>query len=268
MYLVLDFDGTITRNDTIAVLAQAALDFHKERQGLDLGAKWRQVVQAYLHNYQTYKVDYETNESDRRSPAQELRFLAGLGNVEKASLARVKSSGVFSGLERHHLFQMGVDAVQRGDVVVRDGFGELLALAGQNGWEVSIISVNWSRAFIEGVLHPHSIKVLSNDISSDGTIEGPRSLGRQLTTSFDKAEALKNLAGNKGKMLYFGDSATDLECLLQGGVVISTDETSTLLQTLRRVGIQVPHVANPQNGADIVWAHDFREVLDSDFLHE
>lgn len=267
MQLVFDFDGTVTQADTIGGLAQAAIKLQKHRHGLELEATWRQVVQDYLSDYQAYKASFEPAESARSNVDQELKFLAGLKGVEEASLARVASSGVFSRLERADLFQMGADSVRNGDVVVRGGFQELVALAEERGWGVSIVSVNWSGAFIQGVLRSHSaIRVVSNEISPDGTIRGPPFLGSQLTTAPDKTKALGHLAAETDeKMIYFGDSTTDMSCLLKGGVVISNDESSSLLQTFRRVGIDVPHVGNQQDGT-ISWARDFREVLQSSVL--
>lgn len=270
MHLVFDFDGTITQQDTIGELAQAAIDLQKRRHGLDLNSKWNRVVADYMSDYQAYKDSFKPAENARRSVAEELRFLAGLKDVEAASLARVEDSGVFSTLERGDLFQLGVDAVRTGKVAIRNGFEETVALAANNGWNISIISVNWSRAFIQGVLHPHShIRVVSNDISPDGKIEGPRFLGTPLTTAPDKTKALGHLADNEGdKVIYFGDSPTDLECLLKGGVIIAFDESSSLLQTLRRVGVHASHVGSLQQEASLLWARDFHEVLQSVLLDD
>lgn len=273
MHLIFDFDGTITRKDTISELVASAINRLPTRRHHGLQVAWDKVVQDYLADYKHYATSHRPVEAERTSVAQEVRFLAGMKRVEEASLDRVGSSGVFAGLKPEELYRMGVDAVDNGRVVIRDGFKEIVELAGQRGWQTDIISVNWSSAFIRGVLHPHRIYVTANDASTDGRIHGPERMDSRLTTSPDKLQALIHVAaaaGAPGRVLYFGDSATDMECLLrQGGVAIAADEESSLLQTLRRVGVEVPHAGRRQDGrANICWARDFGEVLASELLQE
>jgi hypothetical protein len=129
--------------------------------------------------------------------------------------------------------------------------------------------VNWSRAFIEGVLLPHQLRVVANEPHADGSIEGPEFLGGRMTNGHEKRAALDHVVTDKGsRVVYFGDSTTDMECLLQGGIVISNDEGSSLMRTLRRVGEAVPHVGEREAGETLMWARDFREVLESGVLEE
>lgn len=273
MHLIFDFDGTITQKDTIGELAQAGLSFQKARHGTDLQATWDQVVQAYMDDCRAHCDGYEQPEHERSCVPDELRFLSGSKKVEEASLARVETSGVFRGLTASDLRQAGVDAVSQGRVKLRQGFPELLDLATRRGWPVGVISVNWSRAFIEGVLLPHRLEaVVANEISEDGSIRGPEVLGQsKITNGCEKRRALRSLVGDddgKQKVLYFGDSTTDMECLVEGGVVMADEEgKSSLLRTLRRVGVLVPHVQDGKD-ATVVWARDFQEVLDSSLLEE
>ncbi|KAK4131738.1 hypothetical protein BT67DRAFT_427122 [Trichocladium antarcticum] len=72
-------------------------------------------------------------------------------------------------------------------------------------------------------------------------------------------------AGDERRVVYFGDSTTDLACLVEAdlGVVMADDGESKLLKTLRRVGLEVPHVGQWEDGRRLVWARDFDEVLGS-----
>ena len=47
MQLVFDFDGTITQQDTIGILAESAIALQKERRNIDLSTQWEQVVKAF-----------------------------------------------------------------------------------------------------------------------------------------------------------------------------------------------------------------------------
>ncbi|KAH6611011.1 had-like domain [Trichoderma cornu-damae] len=273
MNLVFDFDGTITVNDTISQLAQAAIAFQSERNGKQLQRAWDDIVRAYGDDHKAFANRYTPPAKERRSPQEELAYLSSLRDTEHASLERVDESGLFSGLTRQDLFRMGRDRVCSGSVTIRDGFVEMIDLARRNGWHVSVLSVNWSRAFIEGVLHPHRIPVVTNRISDDGTIQGPDGFndGVRLTTSRDKANSLSQLVSghehSSNPTIYFGDSTTDMECLLaHHGIIISADAQSSLMQTLERVGIRAPHVGSPRDDANIFWARDFREVLQNQTL--
>lgn len=267
MHLIFDFDGTITQKDTIGELARVGIEFQRKRHGHHLQATWDQVVREYLDDYQAHKDGYEPSESVRDSLEHEFRFLSGSKKVEEASLARVDKSGVFRGLTTEDLAQAGVDAVKEGRVKLRDGFEELLELAESRGWTAGVISVNWSRSFIQGALLPHKLDIIANEISTHGEIYGPEILGRKITNGGEKRRALRSLVPDANeKVLYFGDSTTDMECLVEGGVVISDHDDSSLLRTLRRVGVSVPHVSGRDKDDRVAWARNFREVMQSTVL--
>ncbi|KHN95300.1 HAD-like domain protein [Metarhizium album ARSEF 1941] len=272
MRLVLDFDGTVTQKDTIGELARAAIDLQRHRTGRHLQAAWDDAVQAYLRDCESYRASFDPPEASRKDAAAEARFLAGLKDAEEASLSRVSQTGIFAGLQRDDFFQMGVDAVLSGRVAETEGFQELMRSAERKGLKVDVVSVNWSRAFIQGVLHPRRLDVAANDVSENGDIKGPQtSGGTRITTSRDKLDALRRVTQADGPVWYFGDSVTDLQCLLYSrGVVIAEDATSPLLRTLSRIGIDVPHVANPRNreNTKLFWARDFRQVLASRVLEQ
>ncbi|UKZ59880.1 uncharacterized protein TrAtP1_001171 [Trichoderma atroviride] len=271
MNLIFDFDGTITVNDTIFQLAQGAISFKQQQQ--DLQPAWDAIVKAYGDDHKAFAKTYSPPESERLSPEQELAYLSSLKDTENASLNRVDQSGLFSGLTSQNLFQMGKSQVSSGAVAIRQGFVEMIELARQKGWHVGVLSVNWSEAFIQGVLHPIDVPIITNQISADGTIQGPDGFndGVRLTTSRCKANSLEQLILKVGHSsrptVYFGDSTTDMECLLAHyGIVISADAKSSLMQTLDRVGVPVPHVDSSQDGANVVWARDFREILQNQTL--
>jgi 2-hydroxy-3-keto-5-methylthiopentenyl-1-phosphate phosphatase len=272
MQLIFDFDGTITQQDTISELASAAIAFQHAQRGQDLRATWDQVVQDYLSDYQHHKENYQPKDEERREVAQEITFLNSLQPIEQASLRRVQASGVFDGLEQMGLFEMGVSAIESKKIKIREGFKELTKLAERNGWGLGVISVNWSRSFIRGVLHQFSIPIVANEVSSDGRICGPDFLDEQLTNSAGKLSALKHefRAGDES-ILYFGDSPTDLECLLaHKGLVISSNVDSTLMRTMRRLSIPVQHVEtyNKEANNSVYWAMDFQEVIGSGLLDQ
>ncbi|KAK2591325.1 hypothetical protein QQS21_010978 [Conoideocrella luteorostrata] len=268
MRLVFDFDGTITQKDTIEELAQSAINRKRQQSEHNLQPAWDHAVKQYIQDYESYKLNYTPSELERGSIEEEKQFLAGLKPVEEASLTRVSDSGLFAGLKREDLVQMGVEGVSSGRIKLTDGFEELLEAAKQKGADVNVVSVNWSSAFVQGVLHGRGIAdIVANNISEDGQIYGPSPSTSRLTTASDKMDALCGTGGRDRQVLYFGDSTTDITCLLQfNGVVLAKEkEKSSLLKTLARIGVDVPHVGNIHSHATkkLFWARDFREVLRS-----
>ncbi|KXH62297.1 hypothetical protein CNYM01_11772 [Colletotrichum nymphaeae SA-01] len=274
--LVLDFDGTITTKDTIGTLAEIGLQFQQQR-GVDLSSNWQQILLDYSKDHANHVSTYLPIADDRSSLEDELAFLRGLKEVEMRSVQRVESSGIFRGISLEHLTLAGETCRKEGRIKLRDGFAELMSAAREKGWSVAVVSVNWSRSFIKGVLSDYSVDVVANEIELNGSISGPEAAGsptRQasLMTCEDKLRALRTLAARRGvedvgTLVYFGDSTTDIECLLATrGVVISSNPESNLMKTLRRIGYQVPKVEDVRAPGGTAWASTFSEILESEYL--
>ncbi|KAH6689217.1 hypothetical protein F5X68DRAFT_78294 [Plectosphaerella plurivora] len=276
LHLVLDFDGTITQKDTIGVLADLGQDFQL-RQKADISPTWAQIVDEYGRDHKEHLSEYQPASHQRASLEDELVFLRQLRSVEHRSLRRVEQSGLFRGLDQATLEQGGRDALRNGAIEFRDGFADIMAAASHNKWHVSVLSVNWSTSFLRGVLEGYRIHdYVANEIQPDGKIIGPAHLGAAwqdspMMTCEDKREALVSLLLRQGtsatSMVYFGDSTCDIECLTLGrGVAVALDQSSSLMKTLARVGVDVPAVADARESDKLVWAKSFKDVLDTGFL--
>jgi thiamine phosphate phosphatase / amino-HMP aminohydrolase len=271
MALVLDFDGTITIEDTVDVLAQFAISTQRKR-GRDLAETWEWIKARYYQDCAEYKASYPVPETQRTTIEAEFDFLGGMKGLELASIGRVEEAGLFDGIEASEFRAAGEQAVGQGTVHVRSGFAELADLATRSGWDLFVVSVNWSRPFIEGILSMFGadIHVISNEVVDDRitcSLLPADSEARVLTTSRDKRHVLDRLGLLSGTAAtaYFGDSVTDLAGLtLTSGVVISSTGESSLLNTLERLGIMVRHVDGWDSG--MAWARDFSEVIESGIL--
>ncbi len=275
MHVVLDFDGTMTQEDTIGALASYGVHLQEQRQNTISPNAWAEIVQKYSADYEQYATGHEPQPDARTTLEEEVAFQRGLRGVELRSIGRVRDSGLFQGVHPSGLFLAGQDAVRDGRVRLRHGFKEFVHIILGAGLGVTIVSVNWSASFIRGIVGEPDIDVIANEINEDGDVEGPRAVhgagqrGPVLVTSGDKREAMKAaVAGDRdGPVLYFGDSATDLECLAAAGtgVVMSDTSDGKLLRVLRRLGFSVPHVsqaADKSSGSrQLAWAEDFSEVL-------
>ncbi|KAK8083522.1 HAD-like domain-containing protein [Apiospora saccharicola] len=283
MSIFLDFDGTITVQDTIGEVANFALRVRAD-EGQDLARAWDGVVRSYLDDYRGHVEGYRVEEARRRGVDDEVAFLRDMKSVELQSLVRIHECGVFRDIAPERFYEAGRRAVEvDGTVKLRPGFREFVQARVAEGWRLWVVSVNWSAAFIAGALGCPEVTVIANTVRSDGSISGPGILNQQngageqhrnLTNSCDKlavVEAIlkqqaEEFSLQQGKpSLYFGDSITDLECLLRAdrGVVISDKEDSTLLQTLGRIGKQVSHSTDAgaqDSSSRLSWASNYHEV--------
>ncbi|KAL7627410.1 hypothetical protein AAE478_001603 [Parahypoxylon ruwenzoriense] len=287
MSIFLDFDGTITAKDTVGELAKFALRV-RAGEGVDLEREWDAVVRAYVADHSAHVAGYHLRPAARRLPGQEIEFLRRLKTVETRSLARINGCALFRGIAPATFRAAGRSLVRDGVISLRPGFRSFVQKKIEDGWRVWVLSVNWSSAFIEGACGElPGVTVIANDVcENDGSIAGPAVLNqsadddddddatagdrepRNLTNSRDKLDAMEavlqaeSLASKPS--VYFGDSTTDLECLLAAdrGFVVADSEDSSLVETLRRIGKEVPHVRDQNSTTSLAWTSNFEDIPD------
>ncbi|KAI1324027.1 hypothetical protein F5Y16DRAFT_325116 [Xylariaceae sp. FL0255] len=272
----------------------------QESSSIPLSDRWDQVVKSYVNDYKSHVKEYHVPAPRRTSVASEIEFQRSQKPVELASLDRINDCEVFRGIPESAFREAGgklmntnsvsgkgsreEGAESGGGVTLRPGFKEFVRARLDQGYDVSVVSVNWSAAFIEGAcgFAKDEITVYANEVrQEDGAVLGPPILNsesndknqagirerRNLTNSADKLDVFHAVLQNQKKpgrqSFYFGDSCTDIECLLEAtkGIVIADDENATLVETLRRIGKKVPHVRDSDPNDEIIWASDYEEVM-------
>lgn len=280
--LILDFDGTITTKDTISVIAKSAISFHLIN-GEDKNATWKGIVDDYGVDYEEFLKGYAPATEDRRTVDKEIAFYRALRDVEERSFVRVGDRGIFAGISEEDWEKFGAEAVRSEEVCIRRGFAEFVREVTNRGGQWGVVSVNFSKAFIRGVLGAldsdfREVELLANQPDKNGVLKGPilrdGSAGELMTTSDAKLSSMKDflisLGGSKiNKAVYIGDSGTDIECLMGPGVIgiiMTADQNSSLMQMMQRIGVGVSHVDNfekEKEAKEVYWARDFTEILRS-----
>jgi 2-hydroxy-3-keto-5-methylthiopentenyl-1-phosphate phosphatase len=282
---VLDFDGTITTKDTISTLLNFALSTQASDKQ-DLTAARDEIVAKYGKDYSKHVKDYRPVKEERKTLAREIEYYRCLHDVETRSFERVSNSGLFRGISSREWEVFGSHAVKTGEVVIRGGFGDFVERIDMSGGIWGVVSVNFSSHFIRGVLasagvDASKVEVIANHPYENGILMGPETRENRsvMATSDAKLASMKAMlnswrskaGGNFSKVVYVGDSGTDVECLtIEGttGIVIAEDRDSSLMETLDRVGVDVKHVDVYRDGQEsrVYWARDFREILENSFL--
>lgn len=284
--LLLDFDGTLSHRDTMHLVAEVGYSHQQAEQRVPQPRPWTEIVDAYLADFRAHSTAYQPVTSQRTSLDQEAAWLNSLRPVEEASFQRAVNAGVFDNVTRSEMEEGGRQALRTGQVELRNGFDQLLANVQRHNSRFPhrqlpfrVLSVNWSAAFITGVLHQASEQqsaagqitlddhtVYANEIPSindeapllSKSSHAPPTGRTPIRTSGDKLAVLQTLRQSARSssnddddditLVYVGDSSTDLECLLAADVGIcirdgtgagSSSSQKDFADLCQRIGIDV-----------------------------
>jgi phosphoglycolate phosphatase-like HAD superfamily hydrolase len=280
VHWVLDWDGTITKKDTLDALVDIAASTKSDFPTHD---RWKHVVDAYISDYTSSLVKLAPNGTLPTTHQGEAKLLADLKPVEQRSLDRVYASQIFAGLTNEDVAAGAKKAIESGAVTIRPGCVEILqrfsAQATSKGDKLHILSVNWSRYFILSCLKTAGIEldpglVLANEL--DGIDEDKESTGQispdgcmKIIASGDKLRHLEQLKERDPMpLVYVGDSWTDIECLLAANLgICMRDEPmgssqGKLADAFKRLDIACPQLSDWEDMGEpgLTFAGDFEEI--------
>ncbi|KAB8360704.1 hypothetical protein FH972_024440 [Carpinus fangiana] len=309
--LFLDFDGTITRKDTMNLVARIgyrAQERKRDGQSQEF-PPWEHFVDTYMADYSDHVSRYRPVKEDRSTVEQEIMYLRSFRPIEDASMSRVVASGLFKDVAASHIESFAQECLRQQDdahwqVSRRPGLHKLLkSLQVRQEQAMSqqpichVISVNWSRIWIQAMLElggdgcppllttdgktKSNIRIYANELSKTDKESGTSDLtGTTINckTGEDKVKQMRcvieegNREQNCALNIYVGDSATDLECLLEAdiGICIRDDPMGSgqkdLAEICGRVGLQVAHISDASDpdkatARILYWARDYHEVL-------
>lgn len=228
--VIADWDETITTKDTIGLLAEAAYNAKPSYK-----PPFLHFVDVYMQASCAYKRQYAR---PRTTVADERQYQLGLHPVEMSSINEIVARGLFKDVSRSHF-----DAVAK-KVELRDNFIQFLNYCVCSQIPVIVLSINWCKYFIEQVLLRHGfepsdhLQVVSNDFVYKNDICTGQFDGEfSVRTGLDKVQYMDQLK-NQRKIMYIGDSSTDLFPLLESelGVII---EGGSVKKVAENLGITV-----------------------------
>jgi 2-hydroxy-3-keto-5-methylthiopentenyl-1-phosphate phosphatase len=276
VHLVLDWDGTITKKDTLDTLVNIAAYTQPD---CPVHESWKHVVDAYMVDYTSSLEKLAPNGALPTTLEGETKLLRELKVVEQRSLDRVYDTGIFAELTKEDLEAGAKKAMESGEVSIRPGCVDFLKRVSTNGDKVHILSVNWSRHFIASCLKACGVEIdptliLANEL--DGIDEGRRSSGEispagslKIISSSDKLHHLQHLKKLESMpMVYVGDSWTDIECLLAVdlGICIRDEPIGSsqkkLAEAFERLNVACPRLEDWEEAGEpgLVCARDFVEI--------
>lgn len=286
--LILDFDGTLTTTDTLAPLSQIGYDHAARPPNPAKLPPWSYIVDAYMADYKAHLSSYTPAASARRTIAEEAAWLNSLKAIEQASADRAVSAGIWEGVTKSDVQIAATKAILHGNVKLRRGWvGLIRHVSNHKDSTVEVVSVNWSQWWIKCVMNAgwsldhnnyatdlDAVAIHANELPSI-VQNDDRTKMSSLRTSGDKLQHLRSsvIPGKHDKpfTIYVGDSATDLECLVEADLGICIRDVNMgssqkeLAQTLARLGITVEWIGHLfgrtcYGSPCVVWANDFVEI--------
>lgn len=237
MLIIFDWDETLTSHDTLSLIPEKSLEPY---------------VKPYLDDLAHHTSSHPLGqESSRVTLAHQLEWLDSLADVEIKSIARVQDDGLLVGWHHSNLEE------RLNKVKLRPGVTtDLTQWLDKRRVATAVLSVSWSSAFIRAALQREGVPIVdvhANDVDVDEqTGKGTGKVMRSIRTGLDKLREMATMVvdnndPNDGReaggalLVYAGDSNTDLPCLLAAsvGIVVAPGETSSLLDTIHRLGFDV-----------------------------
>lgn len=307
-HLFLDWDGTLTPQSTLPLIARINT----------FAPPLANFTVAWQSDFAAHLAPYTPPAALRREIHEELQWLESLEVVERASTERIERDGLFRGViysdertgedgdeggsEKDDMLHTSLNR-EVGSLELRRGAYALIQETREHGGAVDVVSVSWSGAWIRGMLRrklPACVipKVAANEIERSGSGKLSRTTGvyageyvsqyggkaRGLWTAGDKTEVMQQIVRSRWdsesfRLVYVGDSLTDLGCLLEAdvGVCIRDNtmdsEQSALAETLERlrrvdckwIGQFDQEMPRDDPVKILWWARDFDEIRNALF---
>jgi 2-hydroxy-3-keto-5-methylthiopentenyl-1-phosphate phosphatase len=279
IHWILDWDGTITRRDTLDALVSIAASAKPDSP---VHEEWKRVSEAYMTDYTEALGQLAPDGRLPTTVQEERRLLQSLKSVEQASLARVSASGIFADLTQKLLEEGASNVINSKKVEIRNGFADFLQSKQTRSHDtLDLLSVNWSRHFISSCLKAAGVSIdkssiyaneldgIESNYVSQGKISPENGSEMTIISSSDKLEYLTHLREQDNRpIIYMGDSWTDIECLLEAdlGICIRGEPIGSsqkkLAERLESLGVHCPHLSDWREADEwqVVWAKDFAAV--------
>jgi hypothetical protein len=257
---VVDFDGTLTKHDTLDTLVDIAVTSKPDKP---ISVAWEYATKSYLADYSAALKEHAPDGKLPTTIIGERKLLKDLRAVEKKSIERVSSSEIFKDLTAAQLKSGAAKAIESGEVEMRAGSKEFVRYIwtriDQQNLDfdlLNILSVNWSQRFISRCLQAAKFDLgtwlpMLGDALLGGSnkqygLSKNKQLQKQLAIRFREAEdaALYRIPiySNEIEGLERGNKSTGKICAQGSHEIISSFDKLKYLQNMRHLN---PYTMKP-----------------------
>lgn len=207
VHFIIDWDGTLTKKDTLHLVAKVAYDKHflplhdrNEHTYQPPATSWGEVGRKYMARYNEHKDQYRPSTNDRTTLAEERKWLASLKEIERFGAQTAEQTGLFSRVTRRGVESGGSDALFTKQLELRQGWDEVIRQGmNKSGNKVSILSVNWSAKFIRAALQAgvKELAATSRQFDRPGLMRFVRD---ELVIDANEVQGLDDADGSSGRL--------------------------------------------------------------------
>lgn len=270
-WLVVDFDGTCSIDDTTPMLPRLAGLLEQERQASSDDAILQARLNVFSQLEQEYFLLYQKAKAKCQDDDTLFQALDRLDDVSNVVTDKVSESGVLKGLiasqvsteemkqllERHSI-----------TVAIRNRCGHVLSKIHQSdAWNLGVLSINWCPSLICASLQPH---ILSDN--KDGIVEMPiiwsnhvdsetGKVSLHVPGALAKRDRISKLQkeNTDSSVIYVGDSSTDLAALVEADVGILMGNSESTIRMAEQWGVPfLPLKSYPttKERENVIWTTD------------
>lgn len=238
---VIDWDETITNEDTIKLVAQAAYNKKKEYE-----PKFDHFTDIYMKAFNEYNENFTSKYGERDTIEKEIKFQTGMQNVEMSSINEIKKLKLFEGIDEEEFLAQG------NQVTLKPHFTEFLTKCQELKIPVIILSVNWTKLIMQAVLlkngfkENENLKIMVNELEfKNGISTGNFNKAISIRTGLDKLNIVNSLIKQYGKACYIGDSMTDLLALIDSDIGIAIEEGS-VIESIKKLNFPIKNLSEAE----------------------
>ena len=295
-WLVVDFDGTCTKRDTVSILHKIASSYSNdnEKDEIQRHETWGKLEREFLSRYNHVKESILSKGGQEKNLMELENALDLLDEVSDDVTPKVSASHVLSGIptktsDMSACIKSNFNFIAASKL--QDNCVNTIATAIANGWNFGVLSINWSPSLIESALiqkigdffdkysspdfHFPKKSICNEELLKDhiwcNRIEENGEIQLIVPGAAQKREKLKKLQNineiKKNFIVYIGDSATDLLSLIEADIGILVGRSQGAVDFAQKFGFQVlPLTQLKQNSKycmskDIIWlTNDWKEI--------
>ena len=249
-WLVADFDGTCTAVDTTPVVPQLAARFSSEPE--NVLSRFRSLENKYFELLSELDTIEATGGYDASGLEASLRAMDDVSNAITEALS---NSGILAGIRAAEVapvlseWKAEPSAAPVRVPELRDGCEATLASASAREWQLAILSLNWCPPLIHATLPIFEAPARPPLVWSNRIEETSGRIANEVNGAVAKRAVIERLvrdrvpvrprsseaeAEHAPRVVYIGDSATDLLAMLAADVGILIGESQSARDVARR----------------------------------
>ncbi|CUM66927.1 uncharacterized protein PRCAT00004612001 [Priceomyces carsonii] len=255
--IISDWDETITLEDTIKLVSEAAYLAKPNFQ-----PPFNHFLQVYKAAYEDFNNKFLVREGRRDTIEKEIKYQIAERQVEQTSIDEMVRRGLFAGITPSQF------ASQAEKVKLRPGVVKFFEHCERLEIPVVILSINWTSIIIKEALKLNGIRlnnvdIIVNEIAfEDGKSTGEWLPNPNIRTGIDKLNVVKSLSSLHGETWYIGDSSTDLLSVLEAnkGIIMKSE---SILKHLNDLAIKFQPLRSPLDDATSIFVGDWEDITNA-----